>query len=114
MNNKCSKYEALFTFANDETLKSHLETCEDCQKVQEEMNKVSNLLQEVKPYYMSKRRNSLKLKAACAALFVLLSGTTFGILNFNSDVSDILKYGTTLSADDLGLPVDEYGFIMVE
>lgn len=114
MNNKCSKYEALFTFANEETLKSHLETCDDCKKVQEEMDKVSNLLQEVKPYYISKRNNVLKLKAACAVLFVLLSGTTFGIINFNSDVADILKYGATLSADDLGLPVDEYGFIMVE
>lgn len=114
MNNKCTKYEALFTFANEETLKSHLETCEECSKIQEEMDGVSKLLQEVKPYYLSKRRNTLKLKAACAALFILLSGVTFGVVNFNSDVSDMLKYGTTLSADDLGLPVDEYGFIMVE
>ena len=114
MNNKCSKYEAVFIFANDETLKSHLETCDDCKKVQEELDKVSSLLREVKPYYVSKRKNTAKLKAACAAMVILLSGVTLGIVNFNSDVSDMLKYGTTLSADDLGLPVDEYGFIMVE
>lgn len=114
MNNKCTKYEALFTFGNDETLKSHLETCEDCKKMQQKMDRISELLQEVKPYYISKSQNVVKLKAACAALVILLGSATFGIVNFNSDVSDMIKYGTTLSADDLGLPVDEYGFIMVE
>ena len=33
MTDKCTKYEALFTFGSDETFKQHLETCEDCKKV---------------------------------------------------------------------------------
>jgi len=114
MNNKCSKYEALFTFSNEETLKKHIETCEDCRKEQEVMDKVSELLQEVKPYYISKRKNTAKLKIACAMLTIMLSAATMGVVNFNTDISDIIKYGNTLSAEDLGLPVDAYGLLMVE
>ena len=31
MENKCTKYEALFTFGNEDSLKEHLAVCEDCQ-----------------------------------------------------------------------------------
>lgn len=114
MNDKCNKYEALFTFSNEETLKKHIETCEDCRKEQEVMDKVSGLLKEVRPYYISKRKNTAKLKIACAMLTILLCTATMGIVNFNTDISDIIKYGNTLSAEDLGLPVDAYGLLMVE
>lgn len=114
MDEKCTKYEALFTFGNDETLKDHVSTCKDCQKEQEVMDKVSDLLAEVRPYYKAKRRNVVKLKAACAVFAILLSGTTLGVINLNTDISDTIKYGTTLSAEDYGFPVDSYGFLMVE
>lgn len=114
MSDKCTKYEALFTFGNDEALKKHLETCEDCKKEQEMMDKVSGLLDEVKPYYKAQRLNVAKLKMACAVFAILFSGTALGIVNFNTDVSDTIKYGTTLSADDYGFPVDSYGLLMVE
>ena len=51
---------------------------------------------------------------ACAVFGILLSGTALGIVNFNTDVQDIIKYGTTLSAEDYGFPVDSYGFLVVE
>lgn len=114
MKDKCTKYEALFTFGSDETLKRHVETCEDCKKEQEVMDKVSDLLKEVRPYYKAKRKSAAKLKAACAISVLLFSSVTLGVINFNTDISDVIKYGTTLSADDLGLPVDSYGFLMVE
>lgn len=114
MKDKCNKYEALFTFGNEQKLQEHLETCEDCRKEQEMMDKVSNLLKEVKPYYIAKRRNTAKLKIACAMLTIILCTATLGVVNFNTDVSDIIKYGNTLSAEDLGLPVDAYGLLMVE
>lgn len=112
--NKCTKYEALFTFGNEETLREHVENCEDCKKEQQELDRVSELLKEVKPYYVAKRKNTAKLKAACAVMAIFLSGATLGIINFNTDVSDTIKYGNALSAEDLGLPVDAYGLIMVE
>lgn len=114
MKDRCTKYEGLFIFGDEETLIQHLENCEDCRKEQEVMDKVSELLKEVKPYYVSKRRNTAKLKIACAMLTIMLSTVTMGVVNFNTDISDIIKYGNTLSAEDLGLPVDAYGLLMVE
>lgn len=114
MDKKCTKYEALFVFGNEQTLKEHVQTCPDCQKEQEKMDKVSELLKEVKPYYRQKRKNIAKLKLACAMLTLILCGSTLGVINFNTDISDILRYGNTLSAEDLGLPVDAYGLLMVE
>lgn len=114
MTSKCNKYEALFTFSDEETLKKHVESCEDCKKEQEVMDKVSEILKEVKPYYVKKRRDTAKLKLACAMLTIFLGATTIGVVNFNTDISDIIKYGNTLSAEDLGLPVDAYGLLMVE
>lgn len=111
---KCTKYEALYTFGNEQMLNEHIQTCEDCKKEQQELDKVSELLAEVKPYYIAKRKNTAKLKAACAIFAILLSGTTLGVINLNTDISDTIRYGNALSAEDLGLPVDAYGLIMVE
>lgn len=51
---------------------------------------------------------------ACAVFAILFSVTALGVVNFNTDVADIIRYGTTLSADDYGFPVDSYGLLMVE
>ena len=114
MTEKCSKYEAYFTFASEEDFQKHLEECEDCRKEHEKMQKISSLVQEVKPYYKKKRQSSKAFKIACSLLLFVFLGTGIGIMNFNTDISDTLRYGTTLSAEDLGLPVDSYGLIMVE
>ncbi len=114
MMEKCNKYEAIYTFGNEEMMKLHLQNCPECQKEQEQMDKVSELLKEVKPYYVQKKRSYARLRMACAVFAILFSGTVLGVVNFNSDVSDIIKYGTTLSADDFGFPVDSYGLLMVE
>lgn len=114
MKDKCTKYEALFTFSDEEYLKSHLKDCEECQKEQEKMDKVSKLLQEVKFELIKKRKSTAKAKFACVMLALLMSGTLLGIINFNQDVSDILHYGQTLSSEDYGFPVDSYGLIMVD
>ena len=111
---KCSKYEALYIFGNEETLKAHVETCEDCKKEQEKLDKVSDILKELRPYYIAKRKRKAQFKAACAVFAILFSGTTLGVINLNTDISDMIKYGNTLSAEDLGFPVDSYGLIMVE
>lgn len=114
MKEKCTKYEALFTFRSEEELNEHLQECEDCRLEHEKMLKVSELIQEVKPYYKRKRKNFAKLKIACALFMVMVSGTTLGVVNLNTDVSDTLKYGAVLSSEDLGLPVDSYGLISIE
>lgn len=114
MKEKCTKFEALFTFSDEETLMEHVEQCEDCRAEYEKMQKVSKLIKEAKPYFIEKRRNLAKVKAVAASVALVLFTATFGVINLNTDVSDTIKYGTTLSAEDLGLPVDAYGLLMVE
>lgn len=114
MDKKCDKYESLFTFRTEEELNEHLKGCEECQKMHEKMQKVSALIQEVKPYFRKKQRRIAKYKAACALFIIMASATTLGLINFNADIADTLKYGTTLSAEDYGFPVDSYGLIYIE
>lgn len=114
MKEKCTKYEGLFLFSDEKTLLEHIETCPDCKAEHEKMQKVSELLQEVKPYFVSKRKNYLKLKALCAIFMACVCVSTMFVINVNTDISDRINYGMVLSAEDLGLPVDSYGLIMVE
>ena len=114
MDNKCSKYEGLFVFSNEETLNKHLEECESCREEHEKMLKVSDLIQEVKPYYMKKRSKLRRMRAVAAVLFIMLFTATFGVIYTNEDLSDSLMYGDTLTAEDFGFPVDSYGLLMVD
>ena len=112
MTKKCNKFEALFTFSDEDTLMKHIAECEDCRKEYEMMNKVSDLIQEVKPHYKKDRFKTLKV--ACIMFGLLVGGTTFQIANSNYNLADTIKYGQQFTADDLGFQTDEYGFIMVD
>lgn len=114
MKDKCQKFEGLFVFSDEKTLQEHIKECPDCQEEARKMEKVSELLREVRPYFIKQRKHYAALKIACAISFILLSGTVLGITNFNQDINDMIKYGTVLEAGDLGLPVDDYGFLLVE
>ncbi len=114
MSKKCQKYESLFLFSDEEALKAHLEQCPECRAEHEKMQKVSELLQEVKPHFIKKRKQQAQMKIACAVSFMLLSGTVLGLVNFNPEISDTLRYGAALEAEDFGFPVDDYGFLLVE
>ena len=114
MNNKCSKYEGLFIFSDEETFNKHLEECSDCQEEHKKMQRVSDLIGEVKFYYRSKSKRTRKLKAVCALALFMFFSATFGIVNNDSDFADALMYGDTLTAEDLGFPVDSYGLLMVD
>ncbi len=114
-NKKCSKYEGLFVFSDEETLKKHVAECEECRAEHEKMEKVSELLDEVKFYYRAKdkkKRNGFR--AACAAVFLGISLLSVSIIATNEDLTETLMYGDTLSAEELGFPVDSYGLLMVD
>ena len=83
MDNKCTKYEGLFVFSDEETLNKHIEECDDCKLEHEKMQKVSNLLSEVKFYYRSKKRRAMKLKAICALLMFMFFSATFGVVSIS-------------------------------
>ena len=114
MDKKCSKYESYFVFSDSETFKTHIEECSDCKAVHEKMQKVSDLIQETKFYYKIKFKRKQKLKAICALAVFMFFSFTFQITHINEDFSDILMYGDTLTAEDLGFPVDSYGLLMVD
>ena len=114
MDNKCSKYEGLFVFSDEETLNKHLAECEDCRLEHEKMQKVSNLLGEVKFHYRSKKRKLMKLKAVCAVVMIMFFSASFGVITNDDEWADTLMYGESLSAEELGFPVDSYGLIMVD
>lgn len=116
MENKCSKFEELFVSASEEELKKHVQECEECRKEYEAQQKVSSLLDEVKMYYYSKQKKRIaRLRAACAVMFMVFSlASVGGFALTNDDVLDTLKYGDTLSAEDLGFPVDSDGLLMVD
>mgnify|MGYP006988851655 CR=1 FL=1 len=117
MENKCSKYEEIFISSdNTEELEKHIQDCKECRVEYEKQKKVSSLLEEVKLYYYANRKKRMvRLRATCAIVFVMFSALSFaGIALTNEDLMDTLKYGDTLSAEDLGFPVDSYGLLMVD
>ena len=117
MKEKCTKYESLFTFRDEKELEEHIKTCPDCQAEQEKMDKVSSLLQEVKPYYIQKRKDSFsRMKVACVLGLGLFVGVLLG--HFAQYVMPTTTYGTsssdtTSSFNEYGMPVDSYGLITV-
>ena len=116
MDKKCLKYEGLFTFSDETALNAHISECEDCKKENENMQKVSDLLSEVKMYYYTKRKlKRAKLRALCAVMvFALFTSLSLGLVLTNEDLTDTIKYGQTLTAEDFGFPVDSYGLLMVD
>lgn len=112
--NKCIKYEGLFTFASDEEFQKHLEECNDCKLEHERMQKVSDLIQEVAPQLRAKQRDFARLKLACASFGIVFCLLTLGVINLNQDVHDMILYGQTMTVEDYGFPVDSYGLIMVD
>ncbi len=118
MKEKCTKYESLFTFGNKKELEEHIKNCPDCQAEQEKMEKVSSLLQEVKPYYIQKRKDSFsRMKVACVLGLGLFVGVLLG--HFAQYVMPTTAYNTssydttTSSVNEYGIPVDSYGLITV-
>ena len=73
MKDKCQKYEGLFVFSDEATLKAHIENCPDCRAEHDKMCKISELLQEVKPHFIARRKRFAQMKIACAISLTLCS-----------------------------------------
>lgn len=114
MTEKCTKYQGLFIFADDTTFKEHIHSCDECTKEQEKMDRISALIQEVKPQYKLKKTNTRILKAACVMFVLFIFGVSFNALDSKFSIVDTLKYGQAVSLEDMGFPVDSDGLLMVE
>lgn len=73
----------------------------------EKLDRVSELLQEVKPYYAKQRKDRVtRLKVACILCFGMFTGLLIGYLNQYGVYSD-----STEIVNEYGIPVDSYGLI---
>jgi len=112
MKEKCNKYESLFIFSDDATLQKHISECEDCRLEHNKMQRVSELIKEVKSDYM--KPNYLALKVACVLFLFMIGGVSIDMLDLRYGILDTIKYGEPLTIEDLGFPTDSYGLIQVD
>ena len=113
MDKKCDKYEALFTFGTDEEFQKHLAECEDCRREHERMQKVSELIGEVKPLYIRKDKYK-HFKIACVFAMILLAGVSLETADMQYGIVDQIIYGERITPEKLGFPTDDYGLLMVD
>lgn len=88
------------------------------------MDEISKLLKEAKPLYFARKKKRRQIKSVTA---MLLCVVMLGIFYPRGDNSPILSYSDMFYAyenemiqaengsviEDMGLPVDEYGLLMV-
>lgn len=113
---KCNGYESMFTFLNEEDFLKHLETCEECKAEHEKMLRVSELIQEAKPYIKHNNKRTKILKSACAAFVVVFATLSLPIFTFGTNIYENVTASNgqiSLTAEEMGLPVDEYGFLYI-
>ncbi len=113
---KCNGYESMYTFLSEEDFQKHLETCEECQKEHEKMQKVSALIQEAKPYIKEKKKQSRILQAACAAFLVVFATLSVPLYTVGTNLYEdvvAMNEANSLTVEEMGLPVDEYGFLYI-
>ncbi len=111
---KCDKYEAYFLFANDADFKKHLSECEDCQSENEKYKKISALVKEAKPAYERNQRQKLMTKVACISAMMMFT-LSFGLLDqINYDKYETAAYSEDTILDEMGMPIDNYGLLMVD
>ncbi len=110
----CNGYEAMFTFLSEEDFQKHLRECESCSKEHEKMQKISALIQEAKPYIKEKQKQSKIVKSVAACFVIAFATLSIPIYMAGVNVYDNLVAQNALTAQELGLPVDEYGLLYVE
>ena len=113
MENKCNKYEALFTFSNENDFLNHVKNCASCESEHLVLNKISSLIKEVAPEYLARERRS-NLRKAVSCCLCLVIGIT-GVIGYqiNNYVSQNIGYSTSSIIYQQGLPVDDYGFLKI-
>ena len=83
------------------------------------MDDISNLLKEAKPLYFKRkrRRNIIKSAGIFSTIFILFSGVLLNqetyIYDFDdlSDSINMVQNGSVI--EDIGFPVDDYGFLRI-
>lgn len=114
---KCSKFEELFVKEDENELLAHINICPQCRAEYENMKKVSSLVKEVSFVYRRKKALQTKLLATAATFFItFLAFFSIQLASPDSYVNETIAYisGNDYTYEQMGLPVDDYGFIMVD
>ena len=82
------------------------------------MDEISKLLQEAKPLYLARKRTRNRIKAVlCTFVGVIMVGVVSYRQPATVDMKDWVDYGQyedeMSPLEKVGLPVDEYGLLMV-
>lgn len=117
MENKCNKFEELFVSDDTEALIKHIESCPDCKKEYENMQKVSGLIKEVSFAYKRRKMTKKNVLSMAAAFFMVF--LAFFAIQLSTPKSFVNETIASISEEEftyeqMGLPVDEYGLIMVD
>lgn len=113
---KCNGYESMYTFLSEEDFLKHIESCEECKKEHEKMQKVSALINEAKPYIKRQKKQSGIIRAACAVFVILFATLSLPIFTLGTNVyNDVIAQNQSdaMTVEEMGLPVDEYGFLYI-
>lgn len=110
----CNGYEAMYTFLNEDDFNKHLQVCEQCAKEHEKMQRVSELIQEAKPYINAIQGKNRVLKNTAAFFVIAFAALSIPAYMTGVDVYDNMIAQNTPTVQELGLPVDEYGLLYVE
>lgn len=118
MSEKCNKYESLFVFSTEEKLEEHISICPDCREQHEKMKKTAGIAQEVASYYKDygkQKSNFSAIKSVAGLIIIVLAYFLINQTVFDKDINNYnLSYNQNESViSEMGLPTDDYGFLMV-
>lgn len=112
---KCNKFKEYFIFSNDDEFQKHIEECPDCKVQNDEFEKISAVVKEVKFAYKQKQKSKLMTKVACISALMMF---TFSFSLFNNlgylKENSYSEYSQDTIIDEMGMPIDSYGLIMVD
>lgn len=112
--NECNKYEWYFTTKSEEEFQEHLNECPVCRSIHERMLKAGQCVKEVSEVYLKRRKKhytAMKAIACVLVIFVCFSGF-MGYEIYSSYSFQVNSLDNSVISD-MGLPVDEYGFLNI-
>ena len=112
---KCNKFQEYFIFSNKEDFQKHLLECPDCAEQNAEFEKISELVKDVKFVYKKRKKNTLITKVACLSALMMFTVSVSLMNNIGYFFDDsYFEYSQSTVIDEMGMPIDNYGLIMVD
>lgn len=115
MDEQCNKYEWYFTTQSEEDFQNHLKECPVCRQRHETLMKAGHCVQEVGEAYLKHQKHkqvAMMKKIACVFLLFFSFSGFMGYELYSSYSFQVNSLDSSVISD-MGLPVDEYGFLNI-